>query len=154
MRTVEDTIEERAPAARHGRIANTPIGDFLHAASEAAVAAELETGTREIDRAAAKAHIVIRALRGIAGLLIIVVGVALLVLPGPGALLVLAGLGLLAIDYPFAARLRDRLLHTGGRYAGRAGRILKGFLVAFGVTVFALLALGALTVILLLNALS
>lgn len=132
---------------------NTPIRDFIREASEAAVAVELETGTRELDRADAKAHIVIRTLRGVTGLLIIIVGVALLVLPGPGALLILAGLGLLAIDYPFAARLRDRLLHTGGRYAGRAGRILKGFLVAFGVFAFALLALGALTIILLVNAL-
>lgn len=103
----------------------TGSGNPLEAVVAAAVDAELETGAHEHDERDARAHLLIRLLRGAGGILVIAVGVALTVLPGPGVLLILGGLGLLAIDYPFAARLRDRLLHTGTQYAGTAGRILK-----------------------------
>ena len=46
-----------------------------------------------------------RALVTVAGVALCVVGIALLVLPGPGLLLVLAGLVLLANEYPWARRM-------------------------------------------------
>lgn len=46
-----------------------------------------------------------RVLVTVAGAVVTLVGVALLVLPGPGLLLVLAGLVLLASEYPWARRL-------------------------------------------------
>lgn len=46
-----------------------------------------------------------RVLVTVAGVALCVVGIALLVLPGPGLLLVLAGLVLLANEYPWARRM-------------------------------------------------
>jgi uncharacterized protein (TIGR02611 family) len=41
---------------------------------------------------------------GVAGLLLVAVGLVLLVLPGPGVLLVIAGLAVLATEYVWAQR--------------------------------------------------
>lgn len=58
---------------------------------------------------------------------IVLVGLAMVVLPGPGLVLVPAGLGVLALEFDAARRLRDRLLGAlrSGRerwQARRAGR--------------------------------
>jgi hypothetical protein len=45
-----------------------------------------------------------------AGVLLILLGVVLLVLPGPGLLLIAAGLGLLATEFPIVRRFVDRIL--------------------------------------------
>jgi len=71
----------------------------------------------------ARAHPLLRLLRTAGAVVTIAAGTALLVLPGPGIVLILAGLGLLAVDYPAAARLRDRLAAHGKATAGRAGRL-------------------------------
>jgi hypothetical protein len=48
----------------------------------------------------------------IAGVALILVGIVLLVLPGPGLLLIAAGLGLLATEFPAVRRFVDWLLAT------------------------------------------
>ncbi|GLZ07848.1 hypothetical protein Acsp03_53140 [Actinomadura sp. NBRC 104412] len=45
----------------------------------------------------------------IAGIALIVAGLAMMVLPGPGIVALLAGLGLLGTEFPAARRLSDRL---------------------------------------------
>jgi uncharacterized protein (TIGR02611 family) len=45
----------------------------------------------------------------VAGSMVVVVGLALLVLPGPGLLLLTAGLALLATEFPWAQRWLTRL---------------------------------------------
>lgn len=45
----------------------------------------------------------------ITGSLLLIVGVALLPLPGPGLLVILAGLGILSLEYGWARRLIRRL---------------------------------------------
>lgn len=67
---------------------------------------------------------VARAARVVAGWLALAVGVALLVLPGPGLLVVAGGLVLLSTEYAWAARLlrdvRERIAavrHRGNRDA-------------------------------------
>lgn len=58
-----------------------------------------------------------RILTDTAGYLLIVAGIALGWLPGPGGLpLVLAGLGLLSINNDWARRLRDYIVKNGGEY--------------------------------------
>ncbi|MGH3593036.1 MAG: PGPGW domain-containing protein [Pseudonocardiaceae bacterium] len=52
-----------------------------------------------------KTGLVRRVLVTVAGVALCVVGIVLLVLPGPGLLLVLAGLVLLANEYPWAHRM-------------------------------------------------
>jgi uncharacterized protein (TIGR02611 family) len=50
--------------------------------------------------------LVVRALIVVGGFALIAVGVLLLVLPGPGLLLIAAGLGMLSLEFTWAARLR------------------------------------------------
>lgn len=54
----------------------------------------------------------VRILVTLLGLAVIVVGIVLLPLPGPGWLIIFAGLGILATEYAWAARL----LHRTRRY--------------------------------------
>jgi uncharacterized protein (TIGR02611 family) len=76
------------------------------------------------------------------GVAVIVVGIVLLPLPGPGWLIIFAGLGLLATEYAWAARLltrvRDRLgqwtrwAASSGPWA-RAGAGTLGLLALAGI---------------------
>lgn len=79
----------------------------------AALDAERATGTREATEDAARASLIVRAARISAGTIVTLLGLSLLVLPGPGFVVVAAGLSILAVDVPFAQRLlqrvRDRL---------------------------------------------
>ncbi len=81
----------------------------LGALEEAAIEAELETGRREETIEEAKRHLALRAARVAAGVVVVVVGLAMLALPGPGLITVAAGLALLAQDVPFARRLLQRV---------------------------------------------
>ena len=58
-----------------------------------------------------------RIARTVAGAVLLLVGAAMLVLPGPGLLVIVTGLSLLAVDYAWARRLRaratERLAATG-----------------------------------------
>ena len=77
--------------------------------SVAAVAAEFETGEREETVAEAKAHIAVRVARMTLGSVIVILGVAMLVLPGPGVLAIAGGLFILAKDVAWADRLLQHL---------------------------------------------
>ena len=50
--------------------------------------------------------LVVRALIVVGGFALVAVGALLLVLPGPGMLLIAAGLGMLSLEFRWAARLR------------------------------------------------
>lgn len=52
-----------------------------------------------------------RMLRLIAGVLVILAGILLLVLPGPGLLVIIAGLALLGVKMKWIDRLIDRMRH-------------------------------------------
>lgn len=51
---------------------------------------------------------VARVVRTVGGVLLLLAGAAMLVLPGPGLLVIAAGLALLAVDYHWAKRLLVR----------------------------------------------
>jgi uncharacterized protein (TIGR02611 family) len=51
----------------------------------------------------------------IAGFTLLLVGVIMLVTPGPGMVVIFLGLGLLAAEFVWARRLMDRIKHEGGR---------------------------------------
>ncbi len=55
----------------------------------------------------------------IAGFTLLLAGGIMLVTPGPGLLVILLGLGLLAAEFVWARRLMDRLKREGGRLADR-----------------------------------
>jgi uncharacterized protein (TIGR02611 family) len=56
-----------------------------------------------------------RIFRIVAGFTLLLVGVVMLVTPGPGWLVILLGLGLLAAEFVWARRLMDRIKREGGR---------------------------------------
>jgi uncharacterized protein (TIGR02611 family) len=76
---------------------------------EAAIEAEYETGVREDTEEAARASIHIRLARMTVGTLVLVAGILLVPLPGPGWLTVAAGLAILAKDVAWAERALDRV---------------------------------------------
>lgn len=87
--------------------------DRMHRMAEAAVEAEFETGRREESVREARAHILVRLARMIGGFGIILIGIVLLPLPGPGWLIIAVGFVLLSQDFVWAertlARIRRRL---------------------------------------------
>lgn len=55
-----------------------------------------------------------RTIIGLVGFTVIMVGVVMLVTPGPGWLVIAAGLSILAIEFVWARRLLRRLRERGG----------------------------------------
>jgi uncharacterized protein (TIGR02611 family) len=80
----------------------------------------------------------VRALIVVSGFVLLAVGGALMVLPGPGIPVVAAGLGLLSLEFVWARRLRDWLLARAVRVAPARRR----HRIALGVASVAL-AIGA-----------
>ena len=76
---------------------------------DAAIEAERATGDREETEQAAKRSLLKRLAIIVAGSLITLLGLFLLVLPGPGMIVVFGGLLLLATEIPFAARLLEKV---------------------------------------------
>ncbi|MCW2494668.1 TIGR02611 family protein [Jatrophihabitans sp.] len=95
-------------------------------------------GVRERARSTPFGRIAWRVGVTILGALVIAIGIVLLPLPGPGWVIIFGGLGILATEYPWAARLlrqlRDLVKRWGEwlRSKGLAVQILAGILsVAF-----------------------
>ncbi|HVN52222.1 MAG TPA: PGPGW domain-containing protein [Acidimicrobiales bacterium] len=76
-----------------------PLGQLLDDAVEAEIELRHQRSFRDAERG-----LVRRAVRVVAGFTLVVVGILLLVMPGPGLIVVAAGLGLLSRDVPFARR--------------------------------------------------
>ena len=56
-----------------------------------------------------------RVFRIIAGFTLLLAGIIMIVTPGPGWLVILLGLGLLAAEFVWARRLMDRIKREGDR---------------------------------------
>jgi hypothetical protein len=104
------------------------LREELHEFEQAAIEAELETGRREETVEQAKRHLLLRVARDVAGFVLCGVGIALLVLPGPGLVVLAAGLALLAQDVPFARRLLERVRERLPE--SEDGEVSKLFIVA------------------------
>lgn len=83
--------------------------DRLEQLEQAAIEAEMETGRREETVEEARAGVLRRLGRMTAGFFLCGLGLALLVLPGPGLVVLASGLLLLSVDVPFAARLLEKV---------------------------------------------
>ena len=101
---------------------------------DAAVAAELATGRRELTRLAALRHVALRLARMAGGTALCVLGLAMLVLPGPGLLVIAAGLMVLSIDVAWAARLL-RWVRSKAPGIDEEGPLPKGAIVLSGALV-------------------
>ncbi len=98
---------------------NAPLNDMAGANDDdsitrdrlvaAAYAAEQATGRRERTRQEAKRNIVVRiVIIGVGGV-IFLAGLGMLIFPGPGILVSLVGLGILAREFEWAANLMNTL---------------------------------------------
>jgi uncharacterized protein (TIGR02611 family) len=76
---------------------------------EAAIAAEYETGVREDTEEQARASIHVRLARMTLGSILLVAGVLMLALPGPGWITIAAGLAVLSKDVAWADRALERV---------------------------------------------
>ncbi len=76
---------------------------------EAAIEAEFETGRREETEEEARAALHVRLARMALGTILLIAGLLMLALPGPGWLTIAAGLAILAKDVEWADRLLQRV---------------------------------------------
>lgn len=65
-------------------------------------------GPPELSRRSAVQVIMAKLVVAVVGTALILLGLPLLVLPGPGILLILAGLALLSLEFPWAKKLSER----------------------------------------------
>lgn len=115
--------------------------DAIENLYESALEAERETGRREIGDDARRS-LIARIASIFLGSVISVLGVLMLVLPGPGLLVLALGLGILAVDVPFARRLldivRNRLPQDEKGSLTRGTIALMSILAVAGITCTAL----------------
>lgn len=97
---VPETHEPEAHESFHERLEHF---------EEAAIAAEMASGRHEETVEEAKRGLLKRLARMTAGFFLVGLGLALLVLPGPGLIVLASGLVILSVDVPFAARLLDKV---------------------------------------------
>jgi uncharacterized protein (TIGR02611 family) len=101
-----------------------------------------ERQTRHRDRG-----IVFRVAFAVAGFLVILGGILLLVLPGPGLLVIAIGLGMLALEFVWAERLLERAIDWAeaarekAENRSRGEKIASGVAIAIGLTGFAVAAI-------------
>jgi hypothetical protein len=87
------------PKTSYRPAAERPIDDLV----DWAVEAEIDT-SHELTEAEAERGLIRRGARVVAGFSLVILGIFLLVLPGPGLITIAAGLALLSRDVPFARR--------------------------------------------------
>ncbi|MGC2467031.1 MAG: PGPGW domain-containing protein [Candidatus Acidiferrum sp.] len=66
-----------------------------------------------------------RLSRIVGGFTLLLIGIVMLVTPGPGWLVIFLGLGLLAAEFVWARRLMDRMKREGGRMRDAVWRSAK-----------------------------
>ena len=66
-----------------------------------------------------------RIIKIVVGFTLLIVGVLLLVLPGPGWLIIFFGLALLAAEFAWARRLLDRLKNTADQVKRTAQNVVQ-----------------------------
>ncbi|MGN6694370.1 MAG: PGPGW domain-containing protein [Aquihabitans sp.] len=74
---------------------------------EAAIQAEYATGRREDTEEEAKRHVILRVGTILIGFVVLFGGLAMMILPGPGILGIIAGLGILSRELTWAERLLE-----------------------------------------------
>lgn len=92
------------PAAGPDDIPEHDQHRFLDELREAAIEAEFATGEREDTVEEAQSSVIVRLARMTGGFLLLIVGIIMLPLPGPGWLVIAAALTILAKDIAWADR--------------------------------------------------
>lgn len=87
---------------------------------------------------------IVRIAAAVGGFLVVLVGIIMIPLPGPGLLVVAVGLAILALEFAWAEHLLERTvdrLSDAGERVKRASRLEQALVVLFGAVV----VVGALT---------
>ncbi len=111
----------------------------------AAYAAELATGRRERTRVEAKRNIVVRIAIIVVGGVVFLAGLAMLVFPGPGILVSLVGLGILAREFTWADHLMKTLRKKS--HVDEVGKLPIWAQVALGLVSIAAVVAGIVWVL-------
>ena len=106
---VADPVTATVPGMSQDEPSRAASADNRERLVERAIAAELATGRREKTEEEARRGLIKRVAVMVAGVFLVIVGLVLIVLPGPGLVVLAAGLYLLATEVPFAARMLDRV---------------------------------------------
>jgi uncharacterized protein (TIGR02611 family) len=83
---------------------------------------------------------IVRAAAVLAGFVVVLAGVAMLVLPGPGLLVIAVGLAVLALEFAWAERVLERTVDQMNKATDtvkRASRLQQAILVVLGMLVIA-----------------
>jgi uncharacterized protein (TIGR02611 family) len=109
MDDTEITVPDGPPTRRgdldgDGRLDRHERVELLR---EAALQAEYATGRHEETEEEARRHIAIRIGTIAVGFIVLLGGLAMMILPGPGIVGIIAGLGILSRELPWAERLLD-----------------------------------------------
>ena len=105
-----ETTGPDAPHARRGDLDGDGRLDGrerIELLREAALQAEYATGRHEESEEEARRHIAIRVGTIIVGFVVLLGGLAMMILPGPGIVGIIAGLGILSRELPWAERLLE-----------------------------------------------
>lgn len=144
-RAPDEAGDDRFPAGDDGSVssdgsdAGLTAEDRRQRLREAAYQAELRTGRRERTRTEAKRNIIVRLALIAVGGVVFLTGLAMLVLPGPGILVSLVGLGILAREFTWADQLMRTLREKS--HVDEVGRLPIWAQVALGlVSIAALIA--------------
>lgn len=131
-------IDDGAPGASATESGGPPKAITRDRLVEAAYSAERATGRKERTRQAAKRNIVVRLVLIIVGTLVFLVGLAMLVFPGPGILVSLVGLGILAREFTWADNLMKTL--RAKSHVDEIGRLPIWAQIALGLVSMAAVA--------------
>lgn len=98
------------PAERYGDLdgdGRLDARERLGILREAAIEAEYATGRHEDTEEEARRHIAIRVGTIVVGFIVLIGGLAMMILPGPGILGIIAGLGILSRELAWAERMLE-----------------------------------------------
>lgn len=98
---------DAAPPDEHETFRHLSPTDRRILLREAAINAELATGTQERTLERARRNVFIRMGTILVGFVVLLAGLAMMVLPGPGIIAIIIGLGLLARELVWAERLLE-----------------------------------------------
>lgn len=93
-------------------------------------------------------HFAVRIGFGLVGVLVVLAGIALLVLPGPGWLVIAIGLGILALEFDPIERLLEKVLERL-EDAGERAQKAKPWQKAIGIAAAVAVAAGSIAAVLL-----
>lgn len=106
----DDGTPQRQREVTHAKARASEWNDRRARLREAAIQAEMATGHQEATAEEARRNVFLRVGTIVVGFVVLLGGLAMIVLPGPGVLGILAGLGILSRELPWAERMMESVM--------------------------------------------